>query len=197
VEVQLAFVGAPGGSEGGRCRRRGPGEVGEIGQSRDDDTVGQLSEESSNAKAVSGDAVGIGALHSFDEALESQASKVIGSLGRGVILPSVRGHLSAQGPVGEATDDVGERGDRAKQCHSPRVAEAQARGPLAVVDTREHEGLESGRVGKAGPSLTEGSQEAGIGGDPARRSAVQFSALRESKAKAYLKEGRALRVEPR
>jgi hypothetical protein len=73
---------------------------------------------------------------------------------------------------------VGERGHRTEQRHGARVAEAQARGPLAAVDAREHERLEGGRVGEAGPSLTKGGQEAGIGGGPVRRSAVQFSALR-------------------
>jgi hypothetical protein len=39
VEVKLAFVRAPCSREGARCWWSGPGEVGEIGQGRDDDTV--------------------------------------------------------------------------------------------------------------------------------------------------------------
>jgi hypothetical protein len=61
------------------------------------------------------------------------------------VLPPVRGHLGAQGLVGEATDHVGERGHRSEESHGPRIT-AHCRGPLTVVDAREHERFENGRV---------------------------------------------------
>ncbi len=166
MEIKLAFVSAPGCCERARCWWRGPCEVGEIRQGRDDDAVGELSEEDTNAQAVSRDAIGVGSLDSFDEALESQAPQVVRGLGRGVFLPPVRSHLGAQGLVGEPADDVGESGHGAEQRHGARIAEAQTRSSLAVVDTREYERLEGGRVGEAGAALTEGGQEAVIGGRP-------------------------------
>jgi hypothetical protein len=61
---------------------------------------------------------------------------------------------------------VGEGGDRSQQGHDARVAEAQARGPLAVVDGGQHDGLQGGGVGQAGGALAQCGQEAGVGGGP-------------------------------
>ena len=80
---------------------------------------------------------------------------------------------AAEGLVGEPADDVGEGGDRGQQGHRPRLAEAQAGRPLAVVGGGQHDGLQGGGVGQAGLALAEGGQEPGVGGgaDPAQGAA--------------------------
>ena len=114
---------------------------------------------------------------SFDEAFEPETPQVIGGLGRGVVRPPVRGHLGAQGLVGEAADDVGEGGHRAEERHGPGVAEAQAgaRWPSwtlgSTIDSRV---AGSGRPGRPSPRA---AKKRALVAAPARRSAVQFSAV--------------------
>ena len=64
-------LGRPGGIA------RGTSECFKLGQGGDDDAGGELGEERRHASAAGGDPIGVGALDSLGEPLESQAAKVI------------------------------------------------------------------------------------------------------------------------
>ena len=64
-------VGSPGCREWARCWWRWPGQVGQIGEHRDDHPVGERGEERADTKSVGGDAIDVGGLDAFDEALQA------------------------------------------------------------------------------------------------------------------------------
>lgn len=111
-----------------------------------------------------GHPVGIRPRDPLDEALEPQPAQVVGGLGGRLAGLPEDGHLGAQGLVGQAADDAGERRDRAEQGYRPGVAEAQAWRPLAVVDTGQNHRLQGGEVGKAALALPDGGQEPAVCG---------------------------------
>ena len=69
---QFAFVVAPGCGQGTRCRWRGTGELGQVGEGGDHDAGCEMGEKGGDAQAVAGHAVGVGARYALDEALEAE-----------------------------------------------------------------------------------------------------------------------------
>ncbi len=69
---EFVFVAAPGdGERPGRWWARAS-EIGEVGECGNDDSAGELGEEGGDASPVGSDAICVGAVDAFDEALERQ-----------------------------------------------------------------------------------------------------------------------------
>lgn len=112
-----------------------------------------FSKEEGKATARSGEDVMVGTLEALNKALTSESAEVIGHLASAVMwLAKVGGYQRTQGGVGEAVGQVAELAQAGKQGHDTRVAEAKARGTLAVNEGRQHDLLKG--VGADGTVLT-------------------------------------------
>jgi hypothetical protein len=88
--------------------------------------------EDGDCHAVGGEGVGVGVWDPLDEAVDAQASQVVGHLSGGVVPPEQPGDQPAKALVGEAGDGVDEHGEGAGQGHGAWIPEAQGSGSLAL-----------------------------------------------------------------
>lgn len=75
-------------------------------QERDDEPAVNLGEEDGDAEALGRRGVGVGARQTGYEAVQAEATEVVGHLGRRVGVAKQAGHQAPEALVGEAVDGV-------------------------------------------------------------------------------------------
>src|SRR5689334_13091298 len=118
--------------------------IDEGGRGRAEDAQVDLGAEEGDAQAEAGEGVAVGAGHALDQAVEAEASEVVGHGGArvgGEVAAEQGGELGSKVAVAEAGREMGEATEGLEQRYHARVAEAEGRDALAVLLAR---GLELG-----------------------------------------------------
>src|SRR5712691_3534562 len=120
--------------------------VEESGPSGPENSQEELGAEEGDAEAVAGDGVSVGVGDTGDQALETKAAQIVGHAAEGVVVPVPAeqvGNVCSEVPVPETVLDVVEDAEGMEECHHARIAEAESRGTLIVLQAGALQPIES------------------------------------------------------
>ncbi len=96
----------------------------------------ELGIEEGDLEAIAGGGIPVGLRDAMNDALEAEASQVVGHLRRGVRATEECLDLGAKVTIAKPTGKMGKCRDRLKECHHPGIAEAQRGDALTGFDGR-------------------------------------------------------------